>query len=430
MKNHITFLLAFLLAASLSFAATKSPGSYTYINSCQDLASPNAHYVLTSDIQASGTCFRLLQPGITLDCNGHTVTLTDTVADYGAYSNQPSSTVRNCNFQNFNYGIYFQGVNNGFITNNIAVAKSIGIYSTGGSYDTISGNSGTVDANDYGIGISIEQGGHNTITNNIGTGLLDPSNGISISESDHNTVIENTGTAPNVGIMFWHTDYGTILNNRGSGNWGFGLDVEYSSYNTIQGNTGTASTPMSGALFVWLDSNHNNVSGNTAISDTGTALGIHQCSYNNVFSNTAVSNSGNAVDVGEYASYNTLTGNIMQSNTGTALYISSDSGNNAFNHNTIRAPVWVNNGNTANSFNTPAQGNTYYLADGTPSWNVYDISDSNNDNYADCGSARPFSSGTVGSRWQGAGADWHPYTTNHISPLQCNNQQQDSAAKK
>ncbi len=86
--------------------------------------------------------------------------------------------------------------------------------------------------------------------------------------------------------------------------------------------------------------------------------------------------------------------------------------------NTIYADMWVYEDdcdfeNVA--FSENGKGNKYYFADGTPSWEVYDIRDTNGDNWADSGSDLPFSEEILGDvLWYGLGEDYHPFTLNSV----------------
>ncbi len=76
-------------------------GQEININSCQTLNSPTTTYKLTSDVSSTGTCFTINHVGITLDCQGHTITYGDGrgIAQPYWYNNGNSLTVKNCNIR-------------------------------------------------------------------------------------------------------------------------------------------------------------------------------------------------------------------------------------------------------------------------------------------------------------------------------------------
>ncbi|MFH1221818.1 MAG: LamG-like jellyroll fold domain-containing protein [Candidatus Micrarchaeota archaeon] len=92
------------------------------------------------------------------------------------------------------------------------------------------------------------------------------------------------------------------------------------------------------------------------------------------------------------------------------VYMDSSSSPNVFLLNNLTANYWMNNLGSANTFNDSTMGNIYYFSNESGAWTVYNITDSNANNWADGGRSRPFSATTLGSRWAGSGSDWHPYT--------------------
>lgn len=80
-------------------------------------------------------------------------------------------------------------------------------------------------------------------------------------------------------------------------------------------------------------------------------------------------------------------------------------------YNFITGDMWVDDQGTSNVFDDGTSGNTYILADGTPSWHKYEIYDLDADTWSDFGIDLPFSEPSV-DEWIGNGADNHPYTEN------------------
>ena len=70
----------------------------------------------------------------------------------------------------------------------------------------------------------------------------------------------------------------------------------------------------------------------------------------------------------------------------------SEAAENTFLNNRIYANYWVLSNSQINYFNDSAMGNKYYFEDGTPSWEVYNISDTDGGGWADEGSDLPFGS--------------------------------------
>lgn len=185
----------------------------------------------------------------------------------------------------------------------------------------------------------------------------------------------------------------------------FALDLFYSGYNSIHDNTIDTST--SSGMAVVGDSNK--VTGNT-IDAANLGLGVWTSASGNLITGNKISATGsNGIGISMGAHDNTVTGNTVSSKSGAAISISKDSASNQAYQNSLTGSIWVEN-YASNTFDSGSKGNTYYLADGTPSWKKFDIIDSNGDHYADAGKNLPFGSSTVGGYWLGNGQDNHPYT--------------------
>lgn len=116
--------------------------------------------------------------------------------------------------------------------------------------------------------------------------------------------------------------------------------------------------------------------------------------------------SGDFSGEGEFDLYEGLVENI-----GIALENVFDS---SFINNNITAAKWVYNVDGENNvFNNSTTGNTYRLMTGAGAWTIFDITDSNNNGYADAGSDWPFNEEKLGEDyWEGDGQDEHPATEN------------------
>jgi hypothetical protein len=79
------------------------PGEIIEIDSCQELNTPGATYMLTQDIESDqDTCFHIIANDVTLDCNGYRVTNIG-AAFFGVstYPDHYGATIQNCHFSNF-----------------------------------------------------------------------------------------------------------------------------------------------------------------------------------------------------------------------------------------------------------------------------------------------------------------------------------------
>ncbi|MFH1827624.1 MAG: LamG-like jellyroll fold domain-containing protein, partial [Nanoarchaeota archaeon] len=125
----------------------------TVIGTCQDLATGGEYYRLSADVSSGNTCFNILDDGITLDCEGHSITYA--TADPGYAINNSGGyngiTIKDCMIiergsASDEYAIYFYNSYNGMIiNNNITVSRqgSHGIFLSSSSNNTVSFNNVT-----------------------------------------------------------------------------------------------------------------------------------------------------------------------------------------------------------------------------------------------------------------------------------------------
>ncbi|MDB4303961.1 hypothetical protein N9934_04160, partial [Desulfosarcina sp.] len=179
---------------------------------CGTLGAANTVYTLTNDVSISGsTCFTITAQNVTLNCSGFSVTGDNTSATNAVYSTQYNTTIQNCNIDNFDDSIYFDGATNGLIENvnvSITTLNGAGIHLTGGSTDN--------QLND--IWINSTQGtglyaGTNSQRNNI-TGLTVFA--ISTIESGLDTAVSLLGGVNNT----VDCQGGTLTGGNTTGNYG------------------------------------------------------------------------------------------------------------------------------------------------------------------------------------------------------------------
>ncbi len=140
-----TFIIALFLGVSLSGSAV----SAEELISCQTI-SASGPYTLNQNVNSAETCFTIAANDVELDCNGYTITYSQSAVGYGidnagGYNN---TVIKNCNIvqgsSNFvSYPIYCSGMTNSTITNNIITTLG-----------------------DYGVGIAFESSSTNIISNN------------------------------------------------------------------------------------------------------------------------------------------------------------------------------------------------------------------------------------------------------------------------
>lgn len=465
------YMLVFLVSAfSLAFA--------TDIDSCMALNVPGSTYTLTGNVYSNTTCFTVAAPGVTLDCNGFSITgdnmsgmyapIHDKPVEfiYGIYSELDGTVIKNCVISNFGSGIRFEDVYNGLIFNST-------VSSTAEMSDSIdierSSNINISNVKAYSdkrAAIMLHESKFNSISDSTGKSRLDT--GLSVWISDNNLISNYTGSsAGSEGIWLQGSSNNIISNSVGISNYdgmsymsdgiaftygsdnnrlynsiwkaktGFGITLSNSINNILDNCTGTSETGVAdtqrgaGILLAWVTTG--------SIITNSTAIGSPY-SYGIFFDEKSANNTlyGSTITAGSSPAvylFGSLANRIIQNNIRGRHAISVQSSNyavdqynlrfpndtvqaycdnNVFLGNNITSDNWVDNTGRGNIFNDSTHGNIYYFANGTPSWQVYNISDTDRNNYADVGSDMPFSKDKTGNNWAGIGADWHPYSLNQI----------------
>ena len=296
----------------------------------------NYTYIMTQDVNASGTCFTIGADNVTLNCNGHTINHSQSTDGYGVdIGSHIFATVKNCNIVQSVSGPDPYGIVLGSGSGNSTI-KNNNITSTEGFCISLSSSSGSTIRNNiltsvdgYGITLSDGSSGNSIYNNSIsasGTGV--PGNAIAgiylEASSDSNNATDNNVTV---------TD-------------GFGVYITDSSVgNSFARNNVTSTGSNIAGFYLESDANNNTFMSNTITSAYSVFI---TSSSNNTFTNNNVTGS----DVGIYlrsdavsSDYNTFTGNTITSANGIfiiAIFAGSD---NLFYNNLINSsnPVTLSN---------------------------------------------------------------------------------------
>jgi hypothetical protein len=271
-------------------------------------------YYLQNNVSSSGTCFNIQANNVALDCAGYSITGNNSSATYGIYSNQISTTIKNCQISNFATGIYFDTADNGTIDNTTtrttqaaSGSNGYGIYLyNGANYNRIMNSNANASVG-YGIYLSISS--NNTISNTTATTTASNSYAIRFSSnSNYNTIANTTATAYNSAIFFQSS----------------------SNYNTISSSTVTANN-----YAIYLQSNYNTITNTNAIA-TSYAIYLDSGSNNTLIANTIVTSgtSSNGIKFLYNSQNNTLLNNFIKSAT-TYIGTASNSTNNNMTNTTF-----------------------------------------------------------------------------------------------
>ncbi len=163
------------------------------VNFCQQISTKGT-YLLTQDIQKNTSvweCFGIHARGVTLDCQGHTVTgpYPSGQSGAGVYadSNANGLTVKNCTFTHFDQGMYLSSLQHANLTNNTFQYNYNGLQLQSSSQNTITYS--TFQNNTYGI--QLQGASQNTINYNIIFGNSDKD------------VYNNQGAGNNFTYNYW-----------------------------------------------------------------------------------------------------------------------------------------------------------------------------------------------------------------------------------
>ena len=100
------------------------------LSSCGTLSTANEVYVLNQNVNSAGTCFTIIANNVTLDCNGYTISYSQSSTGYGIDNSggYNSVNVKNCNIiqggdYDNSYGIYYVNSVNGNGFNGAVLGK-------------------------------------------------------------------------------------------------------------------------------------------------------------------------------------------------------------------------------------------------------------------------------------------------------------------
>ena len=463
---------------SLTLQMCGYPADVVYLKShyydpadCVSLSTAGQTLVLGND---SNFCYNVSANDVEIDCAGHALRAFDrNLGSCGITSDASGTRIKNCQISGFSSGICLQNASGAILENNsISNTSAAGISLFNTSSSTLEGNSlaqgnGAAIVSGYdevNATILLVGSSNNILSNN--TAFCNGCTAISIANGSGNTLFANFFSALNRTALIMENSSG----NRFIGNT---LNSSVDTKETVNINgtihpliaweswsswSGGIGAPVSAYL---LHSNSSQFSGNAFLSQTQDALLLAESSdgvfYNNSFSalgglllagksngndfrQNLFNSSGNysmAIQgmpytpgnprtlPGDHPVNNSFTLNTIIAPNDAAIFFwhfdylgGTQASNNSFCENNITSRVWVSDraGNDTNVYSCRGKGNIYYFGNGTPSWDVYDIVDTNNDSYADIGSDLPFTQSTVGDYWHGPSEDAHPYTLKQGAP--------------
>lgn len=173
----------------------------------------------------------------------------------------------------------------------------------------------------------------------------------------------------------------------------YGGSLPYSINNTVFDNTIIAAE---GSYGLYLQGEIDTQILNNNISGSGYGINLDSSSGTFIRGNN-VTTVQQALRLVTTSTLNSIESNIFSSSGDRCVYIEDGSSSNTLLHNTIRGDQWVADWDGNNFYNDSYSGNIYYFADGTNSWEGLNLTDLNNDGWAEGGMDLPFNKSTHSS---------------------------------
>jgi parallel beta-helix repeat protein len=181
--------------------------------------------------------------------------------------------------------------------------------------------------------------------------------GIRLQSVHHCTVSGNNASGNYRGIYLSGSSNNTLTDNTALDNY-YGIFLEYSSNNNnLTGNT--ANSNSNNGIYLRDSCNNNTLTDNTVNSNNDNGIHLYSSSNNNLTGNTANSN-GNGIYL-DYSSTNTLTNNIA-SNNAYGIYLRHGSNNNNLTGNTASNNtygIWLRGPSSTNTLTNNTASNNY-----------------------------------------------------------------------
>ncbi|MFA5797797.1 MAG: LamG-like jellyroll fold domain-containing protein, partial [Candidatus Woesearchaeota archaeon] len=352
------------LIANNTISATNAQGVYfTFGVSNNNTLQNNT---ITISGAYSGIINDIAASNITIDCQGTTITGSNTTGSYGIYSNGVNTTIKNCNISNFQRGVYFNGATNGAIQNNNVTTTQSGDW-YGGGYAILlhgSSNNNIISSNNFtapAFAMLINgSSSYNQITQNSITSL--GSHAITFqSSTQYNTISGNNLSGAGGIAAQSSTSYNTITNNKIVMSGSYGIDLSFSANNNNITNNNITGSGY--GIDFWAGAHNNNII-NNSITSTNTHAIYSRVNWdhnnNNAFTNNTLTAAGIVINLYNLTNSSFIRNTIISSSqTTTLVQLDANSGGNTFywNNFTSTSGYYVNDLNGSNYYNTTINSN-------------------------------------------------------------------------
>jgi parallel beta-helix repeat protein len=361
-----------------------------------------------------------------------------------------NNTIRGCEIQNYDFGIYSYAADDTRIINNTLHDNNYGVASNEASDELQIQQNNVSNNNNAGILVS---GNRNEIYNNVAS-----NNGeYGIWAGGNDNLLSNNSASSNdeMGIYLLGSSNNLLTNNTMSNNGFTGISLQYGSNNNSVYDSVFSNNPL--GLYVYYSSSNlisnttvnggifgayigedsdNNTLEHSLITSSDECLIISGTSNFNVIHNNTIFNcSEQGVEMRYGATNNEINENIIDGNghyTNNCLEMYNDSNDNTIHDNlfydctkgvylrTSTGNLFYYNNFTSNGLHVSAyEGNQFNVTVGGKAHGNYwdnivslNIFDSDGDGYGDSGSQYPYNSTNGGSVSSGVN-DWGPITYNN-----------------
>jgi parallel beta-helix repeat protein len=269
-QRFLLLALGILFFSGISFALSCGDTIYTSVTLASDLGPCNTAYALMTG-----------EDDIVVDCAGYTIYGNGTnIGIKNSPASQSNITIKNCNFQDFEYAVYLAGgVYDSTVSNNDAYNCSQACFYLLSSHD----NTFTLNtAMDSAVGFHLE----NSLSNVL---YLNTANnntiGFFLSNSDGNDVSGNDADDnSDAGFAFQGSDLNVLSANTAYNSGDKGVWLIASSNNTLTSNKVSGGSSPDGAGFYLLYGSANNtLTGNIAFDSDEAAFRLEYGCNDNTF---------------------------------------------------------------------------------------------------------------------------------------------------
>ncbi|MBI5061181.1 MAG: right-handed parallel beta-helix repeat-containing protein, partial [Candidatus Aenigmarchaeota archaeon] len=309
------------------------------VSSCGSLGISDWVYVLTRDLNSTGTCITIGANNVTLDCNGYLINYSQLTTGYAVTATSKNyTTIKNCVVIQGNdtitasHGIYMNtGVGGANIYNNTIRLlhknstgwnnSAHGIYMMTRVYNVSIYNNTLTAVGNSSTGVYLADSSNSSVySNTINNTAMTDGRGILLQAAYNNSAYSNIVMTSAYGIMLQYTSFGNKIYSNTvnmTSTWAYGVYLYSVSYNNLVYNNiiSTNSTGAGGVSLGETAYNNSVYSNNITTTSTSSAYGmhLHKTVFNNTFWNNTIRASSTRIMLD--GSAGTVDSNVFENDT-------------------------------------------------------------------------------------------------------------------